>query len=211
VVVLQPGFPPAAMANDVRLQLEAQGMLGNRVWIEDPLVAGGLVEVLQLERNVAGEPIEGAELWLDPNARFLVPTIGGAGVTPVFGASEYGQETPAFPGGRPWSLVFGQPQLGGLFNVIHETWVPNTIAVEALSLAEAPLPLPVFGGWLLVDPAAMVLELTWTDVNGRMQRPWPIPPNPLLFGFELHSQGIAFQPPGLADAFSTGVRCVIGQ
>ncbi|HEX5053457.1 MAG TPA: hypothetical protein VFZ65_16890 [Planctomycetota bacterium] len=203
---LQPGFPAGPLANDIQLQLEIQGFFGNRVFVEDPLVPGSLIEVLQLERTNPGEPIVGVRILFDANSRRLVPTVTGAGVAPFYGADEYGRATQGAAFGEPWSMVLGVPRVGTNFNVIHEMRRPNAFAIEVLSLA--PSALPVFGGFLLVDPATMVLELGVTDGTGRMQRPWWIPANPMLGGFQLCSQGVVLIP-GAQDVFSTGVRCVL--
>lgn len=205
-IQLPPGQPGFQLQQFVQLQFEQQGMLGNLVSIDDPLVAGAQIDVLQLERTFVGEPIVGIEMHWDPNSRWLLPTVVGAGLEPLFGACEYGEPTQATAFGQPFSLCFGQPRVGGQFDIVHECVYPNGITVNALSSGTAAT--PVFNGFLLTDPAASLLELGLTDPLGTYVRPWLIPPDPQLSGFQLASQAVVLDASG-QHTFSTGMKIVI--
>lgn len=209
-VPVQMQLPPAVPGNQLQhlmlQQLDQQGMLGNLMTIEDPMVAGQLIDVIQLERTVVGEAIVGIELFWGPNCHLLMPTVTGAGLLPVFGASEYGVPTQGLAFGEPYSLCFGQPQVGGLFDIVHETYYPNGITINAVSLSTAVV--PVFNGILLVDPIVAVLELGLTDPLGGYARSWPVPPDPQLGGLQLASQAVVLHPSG-QHTFSTGMSIVI--
>ena len=142
-------------------------------------------------------------------------TITGAGVEPIFGASEYGVATAGLAPSLPWSHVTGAPEVGGTFDIVHETHMPNAIAIHALALAPAPFALPVFNGFLLVDPSTLVLDVGLSDALGASTRSLPIPPDPLLAGFALVSQAVVLalprQPGHVLDRHARGDSSVSGQ
>lgn len=187
-------------------QLDQHGLLANPVVIEDPTAPGQLIDVLQLERTTVGEPVVGIEIEWDANSRLIMPTVTGAGLLPLFGAAEYGLPTLGLAPEQPFSLCLGQPQVGGQFDIVHETFVPNGITVNALSIGAAAV--PVFNGFLLVDPIQSVLELGLTDPLGSFGRAWLVPPSPHLAGLELASQAVVLDPSG-QHTFSTGMLVVI--
>ena len=203
---LAPGLPAPQMQMHIEQQFEQQGLLGNLVTIPDPFDPFVPLEMLQLERTGAGEPIEAVEIQWDPNSLLIVPHVTGAGLVPLFGAWEYGVATQGIAQNDPYSLCFGQPQVGGFFDIVHEMQVPGAIGINAISTGQGVF--PVLGGTLLVDPLPMVLEIGLTDPLGGLHRSWPIPPDPALGGFQLMSQGVVLDPGG-QHAFSTGMGVVI--
>jgi len=205
-IQLPPGQPGHQLQQFMQMQFEQHGLLGNLMTIDDPLIAGAMIDVLQLERTFVGEPVVGIEMHWDPNSRWLMPTVVGAGLEPIFGACEYGEPTQGTAFGEPFSLCFGQPQVGGQFDIVHECYYPNGITVNALSLGLGAT--PVFNGFLLTDPAASLLELGLTDPLGTYVRPWLVPPDPQLAGLQLASQAVVLDASG-QHTFSTGMRVVI--
>ncbi|HEX5053865.1 MAG TPA: hypothetical protein VFZ65_18955 [Planctomycetota bacterium] len=208
-VPLPPFQPAAQMVANMRQRLLLAGFRSSTVLVLDPASPSGAVDALQIERTTAGEPVFGIEIHWDAGARQIVRPLTGAGVQPLFGASEYGVATAGTAAGEPWSYVTGTPLVGGTFGIVHETHLPVSIEITALSLVPAPFAVPVFNGNLLVDPSSMLLEIGLTDALGAAARPWLVPPDPMLSGFELASQAVALAPPGNPDTFSTGVRVVI--
>jgi hypothetical protein len=195
LIIIQIQLPPNVPGNVLRQiilqQLLAQGLLGNQVVVPDPLNPNQRLEMFQLERTVAGNPVVGIEFMYDAASRRIVRNATGAGVEPIFGAYEYGSGSLGFAPLMPWSRVQGQPKLNSFFDVFHEVGLPNAIGGNALGLGKSAI--PVWNGTLLVDPNSLVLELGLTDGNGTWHRPWTVPNNMALVGFPLHSQGFAFQ------------------
>jgi hypothetical protein len=206
LLVADPSLPREGQRQGMHAQLAAQGFHGNRVSIENPLQPSQLIEALQIERTTAGDPVFSIYAQFDAGARQLTPVVIGAGVSPVFGASEYGVATQGVAPGMPWSRVDGTPRVGGTFTIVHEMQLPSAITVNTLALGSAGLPL--FNGHLLVDPSTTVFELGLTDPLGAFQRPWLIPPVPSLTGFELCSQAVTLDA-SYQFAFSTGMRVVL--
>ncbi|MFY9343709.1 MAG: hypothetical protein WAT39_14540 [Planctomycetota bacterium] len=206
-ITLAAGMPGQALRQQIQQQLAAFGFLGHVVTVIDPLHPQQRIDVLQLERTVAGDPIDGIEYQYDAMSRRIVQNITGAGVDPIFGASEYGQPTMGMAIHRPWSRVIGiPPQINSFFDVFHDVDLPMAIGGYALSTGKAEL--PVFNGLLLVDPLSLVIELGMTSTTGELVRHWTIPNNQALVGFPLHSQGFAFQNGQLT--MSTGIAATIG-
>jgi hypothetical protein len=206
-VTLQAGMPGQALRQQIQQQLAAQGFLGNVITVVDPLHPLQRMDMLQLERTTAGDPIVGIEFQYDAMSRHILPNCTGAGLESIFGGYEYGRASQGLAPFLPWSRLGGPPPaINSFFDVFHEVGLPSTIGGSALSLGKSVV--PVWNGLLLVDPSSLVIELGMTGPTGRLQRHWTIPNNQALVGFPLHSQGFAFQNGVIT--MSTGVATNIG-
>lgn len=206
-IVIQIVLPPNWNGQQLRLlilqQLLAHGLLGNVIVVPDPLQPNQRIEVLQVERTVAGWPVVGVEYAYDAAARRLLRSVTGAGLESLFGGYEYGWTQPTY-GMEPWSHLGGQPRIGSFFDVFHELGWPS--ALGGFVLGTSKTGVPVFQGNLLVDPE--IVELALTSASGRLTRTWSVPGSPSLVGFPLHSQGFVLA--GNGDiALSTGVAANI--
>lgn len=194
LVIVQLQLPPNLPGNVLRQiilqQLLAAGLLGHEVVIPDPVYQGDL-DMFQLERTLAGDPVVGIEYMYDPQSRLILRNATGAGAEPQFGAYEYGRGSLGTSVRMPWSHVDGVPRVGSFFDVFHEIGVPNAIGGDLLALGKSAI--PIWNGMLLGDPVSLLIELGLTDGNGTWQRHWVVPNNPALAGFPLHSQGFAFE------------------
>ena len=164
-----------------------------------------LIDVLQLERTVNGDAIDGIEFVYDAMSRRIVPNVTGAGLESIFGAYEYGQPSFGLASLSPWSRVQGLPQVNSFFDIFHQVQLPMAIGGMALSTGKSVV--PVWNGNLLVDPFSLVVELGLTDANGQLARQWTVPGALSLVGFPLHSQGFAFS--GGQITMSTGIAAII--
>jgi hypothetical protein len=205
-IQLQPNLPGGVLRQIIIQQLLLHGFLGNVITVADPLQPNQRMEVLQLERTTAGDPVVGIEYMYDAASRRLVRNVTGAGTESIFGAYEYGQGSLGFATQMPWTHLQGAPRLNSFFDVFHEVGLPNAIGGNALGLGKSAL--PVWNGTLLVDPATLVLELGLTDGNGTWARHWAVPGTLALVGVPLHSQGFAFQNGQIS--MTPGVALTIG-
>ena len=197
----QPGF---ALGQYVRQQLQQQGFVGNVITMQHPWLPQTM-DVLQIERTMAGDRVDGVEYTYDALSRRILPNVTGAGLPAIYGGYEYGLPSAGFATGPLWSHLQGRPQVGSFFDVFHQVDLPNTIGGMVLGTGKTAL--PVFNGQLLVDPNGMVIELGLTSPTGGLQRHWTIPPTPTLAGFPLHSQGFAFSNGQITMA--TGIAAIL--
>lgn len=205
-IQLQPNLPGGALRQMILQQLLAQGLLGNVITVADPMQPNQRLEVLQLERTTAGDPVVGIEFLYDAASRRLVRNVTGAGTESIFGAYEYGQGSLGVAPRLPWSHLQGAPRINSFFDVFHQVGLANAIGGNALGLGRSAL--PVWNGTLLVDPATLVLEFGLTDGNGTWARHWVVPGTMALVGFPLHSQGFGFQNGQVS--MTPGVALTIG-
>ncbi len=203
---LQPNMNGFVLRQIIIQQLLAHGFLGNVITVADPMQPNQRMEVLQLERTVAGDPVVGIEYMYDAASRRIVRNVTGAGTESIFGAYEYGQGSLGLAPRMPWSHLQGAPRINSFFDVFHEVGLPNAIGGNALGLGKSVL--PVWNGNLLVDPLSLVIELGLTDANGTWARHWVVPGNLALVGFPLHSQGFGFQNGQIS--MTPGVALTIG-
>jgi hypothetical protein len=207
-ISLMPSLPGSVLQQQIRQQLAAQGFHGSIIQVRDPLAPTRLIDVLQLERTTAGDPIDGVEYVYDAMSRRIVRSIAGAGLEPEFGASEYGTPTQGLAPRAPWSSSPGlPPRIDSFFDVFHHVELPLRPGGIAINLV--PSAVPVLNGMLLVDPTGMVFEFGFSDANGTFARHWVVPNDQTLVGLPLCSQGVAFE--GGQLVMTTGMRAVIGR
>ena len=88
---------------------------------------------------------------------------------------------------------------------------PPQIGAGILAISITPTNLPLFGGTLLVDIVAPVLQTAFPVIDGQGSVPVALPPSPNFIGVDLYAQGAmpdATQPIGFA--FSNGLHFTIG-
>ncbi|MBK8097223.1 MAG: hypothetical protein IPK26_08950 [Planctomycetes bacterium] len=206
-ILLQPNLPGPALQQSILQQLQGHGFLGNRIRVPDPLRPTQLIEVFQLERTTAGDPVVGIEYQYDAMSRRILPDVTGAGLEPTFGLHEYGTATMGTASRMPWSRGGPTPPMvNSFFDVFHNVELP--LRPGGLGISLVPAGFPVLNGVLLVDPSMLAFEFGFTDSNGTLSRHWTVPPTLSLVGLPICSQGMAFDQNLLT--MTTGMRAVIG-
>jgi len=205
VVQIQPGDDGQTINNRVRQQLEAQGFKVNDITLPPsvapitPIPPG----CFSLDRMDDGSKVQGLWYHLFGGALDVFDGVdAGAGQVPQGGAAEYdrsidqnGQETEDF-------LIFeGQPVpgQGGDFNAFV---APNQFGLFVLTPGpggdlQAPMvPLPFIGpGFEMpLDPFGAHMVGGISDPLGHMGMQLPIPPTPMLVGFELQLTAVTLDP-----------------
>lgn len=206
-ISLQANLPGPALRQSIIQQLRSHGFLGNVIRVADPLAPTQLIDVFQIERTAAGEPVDGIEHQYDAMARRILPDVTGAGLEPTFGLYEYGTATTGTAPRTPWSRGgMTPPMVNSFFDVFHDVELP--LRAGGLGISLLPAAVPVANGMLLVEPSMLAFEFGFTDANGVLARHWTVPPALGLVGLPICSQGIAFDQNLLT--MSTGMRAIIG-
>ena len=225
VVQVMPGDDGQTINNRVRQQLRAQGMIVNDITL--PPSVAPITPMPQgcfgMDRTDDGGKVQGVLVdWFGGAKDLLDVSEAGAGQTPDAGATEYdrsidqnGQESEDF-------MVFqgdATPGQGGVFDAFvapnqFSIWVIGNGPGGQLQAPLVPLPMIGFGFDLPVDPFGALLIGGISDPLGTMHLPLPIPPNPMLAGFELQLTAMTLDPfaPTLFDGArrTNGVTVRIG-
>ena len=206
-ISLQANLPGSVLRQSIIQQLQAHGFLGNIIRVQDPLTPTQLIDVFQIERTTAGEPVDGIEYQYDAMSRRVLRDVTGAGLEPTFGLYEYGTATMGTAPRLPWSRGGPTPPMvNSFFDVFHNVELP--LRPGGLGISLVPAGVPVLNGVLLVEPSMLAFEFGFTDANGTLARHWTVPPVLGLVGLPICSQGMAFDQNLLT--MTTGMRAVIG-
>ena len=183
------GMTGAQVRQATEQALLAAGFHCNRVrWTSalDPLV---LQDGFLVDRTLDGRPVQHIEYDYDSLNRHIVKMEGGAGIFPDQGATEFGAGTPGNSPIDPYARMDGAPAIGGTFTLVYRTGMALRPGGEVLNLARPALPVPVFNGFLLVEPVGSVFTFMLSDASGEMRHSMAVPAVPGLAGLPLFFQG----------------------
>ncbi len=223
VVPVMPGDTGQTINDRVRQQLEQQGLIVNDITLPTSVAAITLAPCFVRHPTSSGGKVQGVSVGASGGAKQVLDTVGaGVGQAPDVGATDYdrsidrnGQETGDF------AFFLGDPTVGqgGGLEMVSE---PNRFGLFVvghgpgglLQAPEVPLPFVGPGFTMPLDPFGALLFGGITDPLGQMSLPLPIPPDPNLAGFELHTAGMVLDPfaPGLFDGArrTNGVTLRVG-
>jgi hypothetical protein len=169
-----------------------------RVW---PFARSAAAIASTMNLRLSSIPGEVTTWNLDGDGSDSSGTNAGTAVgTIAFAPSTLVQQAVPFPGllasgyasgCTPTALAAASavPLLGnGGFDLVCARAPSNGIGVAALSVAAFPVPVPVLGIDVFVDPSAGVLLTALANARGVAQVPFPIPNSPGVVGFTLYTQ-----------------------
>ena len=199
-VDLQAGMNAGQINQAMRGSLTAAGFSPNDV-VTQGVVHSAPIPAFGLDHDSQGRPVTHVLLW-QPIQPEILPMELTSGSFPMMGGTSYGDSS--IDG--LYQGLHGDPSLGGTYNPYVGNAQPGCLAI--LGLSELDYELPYYDGTILVDPNALViLPPMVVDPLGGAELSLPIPPDPALMGFELHSQWLIR---GVRDDLTNGVKTTIG-
>lgn len=198
-----PAFAPGTAVSTPDLSAIVQEVVDRPDWNAGNFI--GIVVDGQSSVGDAWRCIRNFQSGQPPTLHVTYATPSSASCAQACGFASYGV---AFsPAHHLGLLGSGQPTVGGMVNLGASGVDAPTVV---LFLASQPATLPVVGGALLVNPAALLAVVGLPVFDGRIDVPFTIPSDSALAGYSVYLQAVATDPSELEGyAFSSGLALTI--
>ncbi len=210
-VPVQPGDTSFDIDQKVRQSLEGKGLRIRDVEIQDVFDQNRIIPCFALEMDLFGDPVLHVVYQYDIEPQLIEMQLTG-GELPIVGAGNYGDASSINLPGQPLPFMDfqGQPYLGGFGCFKVENCQPFAPVAMIVGLQDMEVPFLFPGGFLLVNPDPFHLDFMGpANPLGGFGVQFPIPPDPRLAGFELHTQALTGS--GSQFALTDGLRLKVGQ